>query len=99
MNHDVLQIAGALTVLGGYVAAQLGRTTTRSIGYLIANTVGAGLLAWLAWLGRDWGFLLLEGTWAAVSAVSLGLALRRTPARTRTHAHAHDEPATLQPDR
>jgi hypothetical protein len=77
MNHDVLQIAGALTVLAGYVAAQLGWTTPRSLGYLIANTLGAGVLAWLAWTSRDWGFLLLEGVWSLVSAVAL-VSIRRT---------------------
>ncbi|MEV0455969.1 CBU_0592 family membrane protein [Catellatospora methionotrophica] len=78
MNHDVLQIIGALTVLAGYVATQLRWTTPRSIGYLTANTIGAGVLAWLAWTSRDWGFLLLEGVWSAVSAASL-IAVLRTP--------------------
>lgn len=76
MNHDVLQILGALTVLAGYVAAQIGWTTPRSIGYLTANTLGAGVLAWLAWTSQDWGFLLLEGVWSAVSAVALVSVLR-----------------------
>ncbi|BCJ72899.1 hypothetical protein CS0771_24430 [Catellatospora sp. IY07-71] len=81
MNHDVLQILGALTVLGGYVATQLGWTGPRSLGYLIANTLGAGVLAWLAWTSRDWGFLLLEGVWSAVSAAGLLSVLRsRRPA-------------------
>ncbi|WP_144118910.1 CBU_0592 family membrane protein [Catellatospora sichuanensis] len=81
MNHDVLQILGALTVLAGYVTAQLGWTSPRSIGYLTANTLGAGVLAWLAWTSHDWGFLLLEGVWSAVSAVALVSVLRarRTP--------------------
>lgn len=84
MNHDVLQIMGALTVLAGYVAGQLGWTTPRSVGYLTANTLGAGVLAWLAWTSQDWGFLLLEGVWSAVSAVALVSVLRtrRTPEPT-----------------
>ncbi|MEU8002950.1 hypothetical protein AB0B66_17480 [Catellatospora sp. NPDC049111] len=76
MNHDVLQILGALTVLAGYVAAQLGWTTPRSVGYLTANILGAGALAWLAWTSQDWGFLLLEGVWSAVSAFALVSVLR-----------------------
>lgn len=71
MTHDVLQIFGALLVLGGYAASQLGLLSPKSVGYLTVNIAGAGLLAWLAWTSRDWGFLLLEGVWTVVSAGAL----------------------------
>jgi hypothetical protein len=76
MNHDVLQIIGALLVLAGYAGSQLGWVSARSIPYLMVNIFGAGLLAWLAWTSRDWGFLLLEGVWTLVSVVSLAAVLR-----------------------
>ncbi|MBF6171949.1 hypothetical protein [Nocardia blacklockiae] len=68
---DVLQIAGALLLLGGFIGAQRGLTDDRSAAYLVANTTGSAVLAALAYLGRDWGFLLLEGTWAIVAGSSL----------------------------
>ena len=70
----------------GRVATQLRWTHPRSLGYLVANTLGAGVLAWLAWTSRDWGFLLLEGVWSAVSAVGLISVLRahRLPDATPT---------------
>ena len=48
-----------------------------SLAYLVLNLVGAIVLAVDAALGRQWGFLLLEGVWAAVSALSL--VRRRSP--------------------
>lgn len=83
MNHDLLQIAGALLVLTAFALTQLGVLSAKAVAYLIINIIGAGLLAWLAWTSRDWGFLLLEGVWAAVSAVSLAaVALGRNRERT-----------------
>jgi hypothetical protein len=38
---------------------------------LIINLVGSGFLAVAAALGHQWGFLLLNGTWAVISAVNL----------------------------
>jgi hypothetical protein len=44
----------------------------KSCPYLVLNLLGSGLLAVLAAAGAQWGFLLLEGTWALVSLLSLG---------------------------
>jgi hypothetical protein len=74
---DLLQIIGALLVLAGFTASQFGRLDPRSTGYLLVNLIGSALLAMLALVGREWGFLLLEGVWAAVSAT--GLLRRATP--------------------
>ena len=71
MVKDVLQIAGALGVLVPFVLLQLQRLDARSLPYLVPNLVGAGVLAVLAALGRDWGFLLLETVWTLVAAYGL----------------------------
>jgi len=64
---QVFQIAGALLVLSAFTAAQLRKLDSQSYVYLLLNLVGSAVLAWLAWVEHQWGFLLLEGTWALVS--------------------------------
>jgi hypothetical protein len=71
-------------VVLAYVAAQAGWTSQRSFRYLLANAVGSGILAVLALAGRDWGFLLLEGVWCAVSAAGLASVTRCLLARSRS---------------
>jgi hypothetical protein len=71
---DVLQIGGAIAVLIPFVAVQLGRLEPSALVYLWSNLAGSAVLAALALIDHDWGFLLLEGVWAAVAA---GALLRR----------------------
>jgi hypothetical protein len=85
--HQLVQLSGALLVLSAFVLAQLRLVRPDAGGYLLGNLVGAAALAVDAYLGAQWGFLLLEGVWAAVSAASLARTLRLTrpaaPARPR----------------
>ena len=67
----VIQIAGSLLILVPFVLVQLNRTQPESLSYIWLNLVGSTVLALDAWHGRQWGFLLLEGTWAIVSCMSL----------------------------
>ncbi|MEF2978988.1 CBU_0592 family membrane protein [Subtercola sp. YIM 133946] len=80
----VIQIAGSLLVLLGFALAQWGVLDLKSKRYLVLNTVGSAILAVDAVIGQQWGFLLLEGVWAIVSAVSL-LAVLRGRAPRPTH--------------
>ena len=75
--EQALQVAGAIAILLAFVLMQLSRLDPRSVAYLLLNFAGAATLAVLAALGRDWGFLLLEGSWAAVSAAGLVARARR----------------------
>ncbi|MBB2748495.1 UNVERIFIED_ORG: hypothetical protein FHR35_008388 [Microbispora rosea subsp. rosea] len=77
---QVLQIAGAVLILGAFLLSQMNVLDNRSKIYLALNLVGSAVLAWLAYADDDWGFLLLEGVWAIVSAVGLVQSLR--PRRT-----------------
>jgi membrane-bound ClpP family serine protease len=86
----MIQIVGALTILTAFVLAQRGTLDQRSPAYLWLNLVGSAVLAVEAYLGRDWGFLLLEGAWFVVTAWSLlsstgtGCATRDADRRSRT---------------
>jgi hypothetical protein len=78
---QLIQIAGSLCVLAGFALSQWGVLNPKSLTYLILNVVGSAVLAANAATGRQWGFLLLEGVWAIVSAVSLARMLLRRRVR------------------
>lgn len=73
---QVVQIAGAILILTAFIAAQRGAWSPQALPYLVLNLVGAAALTVTAAYDRDWGFLLLEAVWTAVSAHSLVQALR-----------------------
>jgi hypothetical protein len=72
---QVIQIIGALIILGAFAANQLGEMRTDSRLYLLLNLVGSVILCILAVVEGQLGFILLEGVWAAVSAWSLFIIL------------------------
>ena len=68
---QVIQIVGALIILAAFAATQLGEMETDSRLYLLLNLVGSVVLAILAVIESQIGFILLEGVWAIVSGWSL----------------------------
>ena len=74
--EQVIQVAGAVLILLAFAATQARRMSPHSLAYLMLNFVGSAVLAVLALLDEDWGFVLLEVVWALVSAWGL-LALAR----------------------
>jgi len=77
------QIFGSLLVLSGFALAQRGVLDHSSRTYLALNLAGSAVLSAAAVLEHLWGFLLLEGVWAVVSATGLVAVLR---GRTLTKA-------------
>ncbi|GAA1976747.1 CBU_0592 family membrane protein [Kitasatospora viridis] len=81
--EQAVQVFGSILILVPFALAQWGRISAHSRPYLLLNLCGSAILAVLAGLTSQWGFLLLEGVWAVVSANSLIAALRgRTPRAT-----------------
>jgi hypothetical protein len=76
---QVFQILGALLILAPFGCQQLGSLRPESPAYLWPNLLGSGMLASTAVSGSQWGFVLLEGCWAAVTV--RGLVSARARAR------------------
>jgi len=79
VSHGVviaLELVGAVLILAGFTLAQLKLLDQHSLVYLVLNLVGSFVLAVIALVDQRWGFLLLEGVWAIVSAISLVAVLR-----------------------
>lgn len=68
---QVVSIAGALLCLVPFAAVQLRRMRPESIPYQLMNLAGSTALTAVAVLERQYGFLLLEGTWAIFSLIGV----------------------------
>jgi hypothetical protein len=91
MAGQLIQIAGSLLILVPFGLAQLGRLDARSRASLLLNLAGSSILAGDAAVGSQWGFLLLEGAWAIVSAIGLLRRPRTGPEAARSRPPASDD--------
>lgn len=72
---QIVQIAGALLILVAFAGVQSERMRPDARLYLALNLAGSLILAVLAVIEVQWGFVLLEVVWTVVSA--WGLATNR----------------------
>ena len=85
MTSQLAQLAGALLILVAYLLAQAGVWSPSSYRYLLPNVLGSSVLSATAVYEAQWGFVLLEGAWALVSAWSLLEKLRRNNPPATAH--------------
>ena len=67
----ILEYAGAVGVLAAFALAQAGRWSTDGRRYEVVNTVAGVALATAGVASRQWGFVVLNGAWAAIGAHGL----------------------------
>jgi len=71
MLLQVVSIVGAVMILSAYAAAQMKRLRAETIAYQSLNFIGGTCLCIVAIAARQYGFIILEGTWAVLSAWGL----------------------------
>ena len=73
---QAVSIAGAILILLPFAASQFGKLATTALSYQLMNLIGSAALTAVAVIESQYGFILLEGTWALVSAAGLARVLR-----------------------
>jgi hypothetical protein len=68
---QAVSIVGAILILLPFAASQFQKLSTGSLAYQAMNLIGSAALTVVAVIESQYGFILLEGTWALVSAAGL----------------------------
>ena len=67
MTELLFEIVGAIMILAAFALNQFAGLDRHGLPYLALNLVGAAILAAVAAIHAQWGFLLLQGVWALVA--------------------------------
>jgi hypothetical protein len=68
---EMLQMLGAILILGAFALLQFHRASDQSYPYLLLNLIGSTLLAIVVFTSHQWGLLLLEGAWTLIALRSI----------------------------
>ncbi len=79
MFYQIVSLIGAVLVLAGYLALQLGWMGRENRWFSVLNFAGSSLLAWVAFIDWRVGFIVLETAWALLSIPGM---FRSVPARS-----------------
>jgi hypothetical protein len=71
MLFQIVSLVGAILILSAFAAQQLGRLAAETRTYQMLNLIGGFFLFVAATAARQYGFILLEGTWTVASAYGL----------------------------
>jgi hypothetical protein len=76
MIFQVVSIVGAILILAAFAAQQARRLEAETKTYQILNLIGGFCLCVTAVAGRQYGFILLEGSWTVISACGVWRLMR-----------------------
>jgi membrane-bound ClpP family serine protease len=82
---QVISVLGAMAILLAYAANQFRFIGPENLSYALLNFIGSFVLAVIAVIEVQWGFILLEGVWALVSLWGIVTILRDNSASSGTH--------------
>lgn len=77
MIFQVVSVVGAILVLTAFAAHQFKRLESETKTYQILNLIGAFCLTATAVVTRQYGFILMEGSWTVISAWGVWRVVRR----------------------
>lgn len=68
---QLVSLAGAVMQLVAYALMQLGRLSSETYPYQLANVIGSFLMTVVATINHEYGFILMEAVWFLTSAYGL----------------------------
>ncbi len=79
MIYQIISLLGAILILFAFAAVQMRRMQSESALYQSLNLFGGICLCVAAVASMQYGFILLEGSWAVLSAHGLWRITRQAP--------------------
>jgi len=77
MFYQIISFIGAVLILSAYMGLQMNRLAAETIAFQTLNLFGGIFLCVTAVELRQYGFILVEGLWAILSAIGLWRVITR----------------------
>ena len=85
MALQILSLAGAVLILIAFAANQFEKMSRETMTYQLLNLIGGAALFITAVASRQYGFILMEGSWVLVSAWALFQLMRKPTSGLQRH--------------